>query len=168
MAESLSCSAALAALLESRLEQLREVAPRNAAALDADPALMAQARRVIAGSDFAHAALVRDLPAAGQLALFMTFAALMTNFVSNAAAASIGAPVAVETARLLGVPVEPFVLAILFGANLSFATPMAYQTHMLVMKAAGYRFTDFVRVGVPLVILMLAVLSWALVRRYGL
>jgi di/tricarboxylate transporter len=113
-------------------------------------------------------ALVRDLPAAGQLALFMTFAALMTNFVSNAAAASIGAPVAVETARLLGVPVEPFVLAILFGANLSFATPMAYQTHMLVMKAAGYRFTDFVRVGVPLVILMLAVLSWALVRRYGL
>jgi glutamate-ammonia-ligase adenylyltransferase len=60
MAESLSCSAALAALLESRLEQLREVAPRNAAALDADPALMAQARRVIAGSDFAHAALVRE------------------------------------------------------------------------------------------------------------
>jgi len=113
-------------------------------------------------------ALVRNLPAAAQLALFMTFAAMLTNFVSNAAAASIGAPVAVETARLMGVPVEPFVLAILFGANLSFATPMAYQTHLLVMKAAGYRFADFVRVGVPLVILMLVVLSWMLVRRYGL
>ena len=113
-------------------------------------------------------AMVRDLPAAAQLALFMTFAALLTNFVSNAAAASIGAPVAVETARLMGVPVEPFVLAILFAANLSFATPMAYQTHLLVMKAAGYRFADFVRVGVPLVILMLVVLSWMLVRRYGL
>lgn len=112
--------------------------------------------------------LVRNLPPAGQLALFMSFAALLTNFVSNAAAATIGTPVAVETARLLGVPLEPFVLAILFGANLSYATPMAYQTNVLIMKAAGYRFADFVRVGLPLVILMLVVLSWLLVRRYGL
>lgn len=113
-------------------------------------------------------ALVNDVPPAGQLAAFMAFAALLTNFVSNAAAATIGTPVAVETARLLGVPVEPFVLAILFGANLSYATPMAYQTNLLIMKAVGYRFSDFVRVGLPLVILMLAVLSWLLVRRYGL
>jgi di/tricarboxylate transporter len=112
--------------------------------------------------------LVDGLPPAGQLALFMSFAALLTNFVSNAAAATIGTPVAVETARLLGMPIEPFVLAILFGANLSYATPMAYQTHLLIMKAAGYRFADFVRVGVPLVLLMLGVLSWLLVRRYGL
>src|SRR5690606_8856656 len=112
--------------------------------------------------------LVRNLPPAGQLALFMCFAALLTNFVSNAAAATIGTPVAVETARLLGVPLEPFVLAILFGANLSYATPMAYQTNVLIMKAAGYRFADFVRVGVPLVVLMLIVLSLLLVRRYGL
>jgi di/tricarboxylate transporter len=68
----------------------------------------------------------------------------------------------------LGVPVEPFVLAILFGANLSYATPMAYQTNLLIMKAVGYRFSDFVRVGLPLVILMLVVLSWALARHYGL
>lgn len=112
--------------------------------------------------------LVSGLPAGGQLAVFMTFAALLTNFVSNAAAATIGTPVAVETARLLGLPVEPFVLAILFGANLSYATPMAYQTNLLIMKAAGYRFADFVRVGVPLVLIMLGVLSWVLVRRYGL
>jgi di/tricarboxylate transporter len=113
-------------------------------------------------------ALVSNVPPAGQLAAFMAFAALLTNFVSNAAAATIGTPVAVETARLLGVPVEPFVLAILFGANLSYATPMAYQTNLLIMKAVGYRFSDFVRVGLPLVILMLVVLSWLLVRRYGL
>lgn len=112
--------------------------------------------------------LVSDLPTGVQLAVFMFFAALMTNFVSNAAVASVGTPVAVETARLLGLPMEPFVLAILFGANLSFATPMAYQTNLLIMKAAGYRFSDFVRVGVPLVILMLVVLSWLLARRYGL
>jgi di/tricarboxylate transporter len=45
---------------------------------------------------------------------------------------------------------------------------MAYQTNLLIMKAVGYRFSDFVRVGLPLVILMLVVLSWLLVRRYGL
>lgn len=112
--------------------------------------------------------LVGGIPVGAQLAAFMAFAALLTNFVSNAAAASVGTPVAVETARLLGLPMEPFVLAILFGANLSFATPMAYQTNLLIMKAAGYRFADFVRVGVPLVVLMLVVLSLLLVRRYGL
>src|SRR5690606_1159334 len=70
-------------------------------------------------------ALVGGIPPGAQLAAFMAFAAVLTNFVSNAAAATIGTPVAVETARLLGMPLEPFVLAILFGANLSFATPMA-------------------------------------------
>ena len=65
-------------------------------------------------------------------------------------------------------PLEPFVLAILFGSNLSFATPMAYQTNLLVMNAAGYRFSDFVRVGGPLVVIMLTTLSVLLARRYGL
>jgi len=112
--------------------------------------------------------LVGGIPPGAQLAVFMAFAALLTNFVSNAAAATIGTPVAVETARLLGMPMEPFVLAILFGANLSYATPVAYQTNILIMKAAGYRFADFLRVGVPLVMLMLVVMSWLLARRYGL
>ncbi len=114
------------------------------------------------------AALVGEAPPALQLAVFMCFAALLTNFVSNAAAASVGTPIAVATAQALGLPLEPFVLAILFGSNLSFATPMAYQTNLLVMNAAGYRFSDFVRVGVPLVILMLVTLSLALVNRYDL
>jgi di/tricarboxylate transporter len=107
-------------------------------------------------------------PPAAQIAIFMTFAAVLTNFVSNAAAAAVGTPIAVATAAELGLPLEPFVLAILFGANLSYATPMAYQTNLLVMKAAGYRFADFVRVGAPLVAIMLVVLSFLLARRYGL
>ena len=113
-------------------------------------------------------ALVGAAAPALQLAVFMCFAALLTNFVSNAAAASVGTPIAVATAQTLGLPLEPFVLAILFGSNLSFATPMAYQTNLLVMNAAGYRFSDFVRVGVPLVLIMLATLSVLLARRYGL
>ena len=98
----------------------------------------------------------------------MTFATVLTNFVSNAAAASVGTPIAVATAAQLGMPLEPFVLAILFGANLSYATPMAYQTNLLVMNAAGYRFVDFVRVGVPLAVLILVTLSLLLANRYDL
>lgn len=114
------------------------------------------------------AAAVVFFPPAAQIAIFMTFAALLTNFVSNAAAAAVGTPIAIATAAELGLPLEPFVLAILFGANLSYATPMAYQTNLMVMKAAGYRFADFVRVGGPLVAIMLVVLSFLLARRYGL
>ncbi|MGE0393944.1 MAG: SLC13 family permease [Vicinamibacterales bacterium] len=112
--------------------------------------------------------VVALVPAAAQLAIFMLFAAVLTNFVSNSAAAAVGTPIAVATARALGSPVEPFVLAILFGANLSFATPMAYQTNLMVMQAAGYRFGDFVRVGTPLVVLMLVTLSYLLAANYGL
>jgi di/tricarboxylate transporter len=114
------------------------------------------------------ALLASNLQPGWQLAMFMAFSALLTNFVSNSAAAAVGTPVAVAAAASLGQPVEPYVLAVLFGANLSFATPMAYQTNLLVMNAAGYRFADFVRVGLPLVLLLLVVLSWLLARSYGL
>jgi di/tricarboxylate transporter len=114
------------------------------------------------------AAVVVYVPPAGQVAIFMAFAALLTNFVSNTAAAAVGTPIAAATATALGLPLEPFVLAILFGANLSYATPMAYQTNLLIMNAVGYRFTDFVRVGGPLVALMLIALSVLLANRYGL
>lgn len=112
--------------------------------------------------------LASNLQPGWQLAMFMAFSALLTNFVSNSAAAAVGTPVAVAAAASLGQPVEPYVLAVLFGSNLSFATPMAYQTNLLVMNAAGYRFADFVRVGLPLVLMLLVVLSWLLARSYGL
>ncbi|MEO8196123.1 MAG: SLC13 family permease [Thermoanaerobaculia bacterium] len=112
--------------------------------------------------------IVERVPPAAQIAVFMAFAALLTNFVSNSAAAAVGTPIAIATAQQLGSPLEPFVLAILFGANLSYATPMAYQTNLLVMNAAGYKFRDFLRVGTPLVLIMLVTLSILLARRYGL
>jgi di/tricarboxylate transporter len=114
------------------------------------------------------AAVVQHLPPAAQIALFMAFAAVLTNFVSNAATAAVGTPIAVATANQLGLPLEPFVLAILFGANLSYATPMAYQTNLIIMNAAGYRFSDFVKVGGPLVAFMLVILSVLLANRYEL
>ncbi|MEM9304233.1 MAG: SLC13 family permease [Pseudomonadota bacterium] len=102
------------------------------------------------------------------LAGLMLLMGLMTNVVSNNAAAVIGTPIAIQIATRLGLPAEPFVLAVLFGANLSFATPMAYQTNLLVMNAGGYKFNDFVKVGVPLMILMWLALSGLLVFAYAL
>ena len=99
------------------------------------------------------------------LILMMT---LLTNVVSNNAAAVIGTPIAISIAQRLGMPVEPFVLGVLFGANMSFATPMGYQTNLLVMTAGGYRFMDFVKVGVPLTIIMCTALTMVLTWAYQL
>jgi di/tricarboxylate transporter len=85
------------------------------------------------------------------LMLLMT---VMTNLVSNNAAAVIGTPVSISIAQQLNAPVEPFILAILFGANMSFATPIGYHTNLLIMSAGGYRFTDFLRTGIPLTLIM--------------
>jgi di/tricarboxylate transporter len=102
------------------------------------------------------------------LAGLMLMMGVLTNVVSNNAAAVIGTPIAIGIAQRLGMPLEPFVLAVLFGANLSFATPMAYQTNILIMNAGGYKFGDFVRVGLPLAIMLWIVLSITLVWAYGL
>lgn len=99
-------------------------------------------------------ALTSALPVAVILSAFLLLMTIMTNIVSNNAAAAIGTPIAVSIATQLGVSVEPFILAVLFGANMSFATPYGYQTNLLVMTAGGYNFGDFLRVGVPLTIIM--------------
>ncbi|MGB5079334.1 MAG: SLC13 family permease [Burkholderiales bacterium] len=100
--------------------------------------------------------LTDGLPAQVVLGTLMLLMAILTNFVSNNAAAAIGTPIAMSIASSLQAAPEPFVLAIMFGANFCYATPMAYQTNLMVMNAAGYRFSDFVRAGVPLTALMLA------------
>ncbi|WP_428635199.1 SLC13 family permease [Sedimenticola sp.] len=96
----------------------------------------------------------------------MLLMAVLTNIVSNNAAAVIGTPIAISIAQQLGLSAEPFVLAVLFGANMSYATPMAYKTNLLVMNAGGYQFNDFVRVGVPLTLIVWLALSWLLPMLY--
>lgn len=108
------------------------------------------------------------LPAAGVLAAVMLFVTILTNFASNATAAAVGTPIAFSLAKQLGLPVEPLVLAVLFGCNLCYATPIAYQTNMMIMSEGDYRFRDYLRTGVPLVVLMIVTLSTLLVLRYGL
>jgi di/tricarboxylate transporter len=98
--------------------------------------------------------LTSALPPAMILSGFMLLMAVLTNIVSNNAAAVIGTPIAIGIAQQLGVPAEPFILATLFGANMSFATPYGYQTNLLILSAGGYKFSDFLRVGIPLTIIM--------------
>ena len=108
------------------------------------------------------------LPAAGVLAAIMLFVTILTNFASNATAAAVGTPIAFSLATQLGLPVEPMVLAVLFGCNLCYATPVAYQTNMLIMAEGEYEFKDYIRTGVPLVILMVVTLSALLVFEYNI
>ncbi|MCW8936085.1 MAG: SLC13 family permease [Gammaproteobacteria bacterium] len=98
----------------------------------------------------------------------MLLMAVMTNIVSNNAAAVIGTPIAISIAHQLQLDPEPFVIAVLFGANMSYATPMAYKTNLLVMSAGGYTFMDFVRVGVPLTLIVWLGLSLLLPIIYTL
>ncbi|MCA8901890.1 MAG: anion permease, partial [Hyphomonas sp.] len=92
-------------------------------------------------------------------ALFLAVA-LLTNLLSNAATAILFSPIALSAAHELGVSDPlPFLLAVIYGANCSFATPIAYQTNMLVMGPGHYRFGDFVRFGGPLVFILWCVFT---------
>ncbi len=103
--------------------------------------------------------LVRALPPAVILSCIMLLTALLTEVVSNNAVAVITTPIAIVVAQELGAPELPFVLAVLFGANMSYMTPIGYQTNLLVYGAGGYRFSDFFRVGIPLQLLLWLTLS---------
>ena len=84
---------------------------------------------------------------------------VLTEMVSNNAVAVILTPIAIGLGTSLGVDPRPLVVAVMFGASASFATPIGYQTNTLVYGPGGYRFTDFLRIGVPLNLLMMVVMS---------
>lgn len=100
------------------------------------------------------------------LSTLMLLMAVLTNIVSNNAAAVIGTPIAINIAQQLGASPEPFVLAVLFGANMSFVTPIGYKTNLLIMGAGGYKFNDFVKVGLPLAFIMWVAFSIILPALY--
>jgi di/tricarboxylate transporter len=75
---------------------------------------------------------------------------LLTEFLSNNAVAVIYTPIVIELAQSLGLDARPFVVAVMFSASVAFATPVGYQTNMMVYGPGGYRFSDYMRVGIPL------------------
>ena len=112
--------------------------------------------------------LTKSLPTPMILSGLIMLMTVMTNVVSNNAAAVIGTPVSISIAQQLDVSVEPFILAVIFGANMSFATPIGYHTNLLIMSSGGYRFSDFVRVGIPLTVVMWLAFSLILPILYDL
>jgi di/tricarboxylate transporter len=82
---------------------------------------------------------------------------LLTELITNNAAAVLMLPVSLSTASSLGVPPEAFAVVVAVAASASFITPIGYQTNLMVMSPGGYRFGDYTRVGWPLSVLILAV-----------
>ena len=91
-------------------------------------------------------------------ALFLMIA-ILTNILSNNATAVLFTPIAVSAASQLGTDPLPFVFAVIFAANMCFATPMAYQTNLLVMGPGRYAFADYLRVGTPLILILWVLFS---------
>jgi di/tricarboxylate transporter len=102
------------------------------------------------------------------LSAFFLLLALLSNVLSTKATAVLFTPIAVDLARVLGVPVEPFAVAVIFASNCSFASPIGYQTNLVVMTPGNYRFIDFVRCGTPLILLVWVVFSLFAPWYYGL
>ena len=87
------------------------------------------------------------------LVLTYTVVSLLTEVITNNAAALLVLPIAIALSNALHLPPEPFVVAVMFAASASFATPIGYQTNLMVYGPGGYRFLDFARVGLPLNVL---------------
>lgn len=93
----------------------------------------------------------------GVLAMVYLATLIFTELLSNAAAAALVFPVALEAARQLGVDARPFAIAITVAASAAFASPIGYQTHLMVYGPGGYKFTDFLKIGVPLDLLVFGI-----------
>ncbi len=102
---------------------------------------------------------LQGLPHWALILAIYAVAGVMTEIVSNNAVAVIMTPVAIGLAQSVGVDPRPLVVTVMFAASASFATPIGYQTNTLVYGPGGYRFTDFLRIGVPMNLLMALTVS---------
>lgn len=101
------------------------------------------------------------------LSAFFLLVAALTNVLSNNATAVLFTPIAISVSDTLGVDPMAFVIAVLFAANCSFATPMSYQTNLLVMAPGHYKFSDYLKAGLPLIGLIWIVFSIVAPWYYG-
>jgi di/tricarboxylate transporter len=108
--------------------------------------------------------IIGDMPPVVALVLVYIMTVLLTEFVTNNAAAALMFPFAYGIVNAMGLPLMPFALAVAFAASASFISPYGYQTNLLVFSATDYRFMDFVKLGLPISILyssiVLTLLSW--------
>lgn len=98
--------------------------------------------------------LLRDVPPWGLVIATYVVAGLLTEVITNNAVAILVTPLVIALARELGVDPYPLVIAVMFAASASFATPIGYQTNTLVYAAGNYRFVDFLRAGIPMMLVV--------------
>ena len=94
------------------------------------------------------------------LSLIYLVTIILTEMTSNAATAIIMTPIAISAAQQMGLDPRTFVFAVCFAASASFITPIGYQTNLMVYGPGGYKFTDYVRVGLPLAIVLWCIATW--------
>ena len=109
--------------------------------------------QVTGAANFLSESLLLVLDGSSPLTILLCFYALVsltTNFISNNACAVLFTPIAIDIAEKLNVDPKIFAIALIFSVNTSFATPLAYQTNLLVMGPGHYKFIDYVKFGLPL------------------
>src|SRR5690606_31496714 len=98
----------------------------------------------------------RPLGSYGVLAMMYLLTSILTELISNNAAAVVLIPIAIATALALGLSPMPFVVAVMLAASNAFMTPIGYQTNMFIYGPGGYRFSDLLRVWPPISLLLAA------------
>ena len=159
----------LAGVLNVR-QAFRAVDPLVATTIVAALALGVALQETGGAAYIAHA-VVRSLEGASvptMLSIFFLLVAVTANIISTKTCAVLFTPIAVDIAVEIGASPSMFALAVVFAANCSFASPLGYQTNLLVMAPGHYRFLDYTRVGVPLIFVMWATFSLFVPWYYGL
>jgi di/tricarboxylate transporter len=100
------------------------------------------------------------------LVIVYVMAVVFTELLTNNAAAILMFPIGLSAANQLGVDPMPFIIAVMIGASAGFITPIGYQTNLMVYGPGGYRFTDYVRVGLPLSIVVGIAVLWTIPRAW--
>jgi di/tricarboxylate transporter len=116
-------------------------------------------------AEFLAARLLRltlPLGLIGVLAAFYLLTSVLTELISNNAAAVVLTPIAAATGMALDVSPLPFVIAVMFAASNAFLTPIGYQTNTFIYGPGGYRFSDFFRVGAPLSVILLVAATFVI------
>jgi len=132
---------------------------------------MGAAMHATGGAHFVAGGVMGVFDGAGPwavLSIFFITMVILTNVISSKAMAVLFTPIAVDLAISIDAPIEAFAVAVVFAANCSFASPIGYQTNLLVMAPGHYRFADFARAGIPLILLIWAVFSVFVPWYYGL
>ena len=110
--------------------------------------------------------LFLDLSPFWALVAIYFLTSLLTEIVTNAAVAVIMTPIVISLAGMIGIDPRALVVAVMFGASASFASPVGYQTNTLVYAAGNYRFSDFLKIGVPMNIIIGVVSCLAISQFY--